>query len=208
MPKTNVLALVDVLAGTRSDSASLATTATRDAYYDEMVSEHGLVREGQMDASFVAATKGDATYAFPAAAVRVLAWIYDAVTLRPTNRRALEAYDSDWRNREGSPRSYTTQSEDARIVRVVPVPAVTGDTIGVATPFSGTFPNGNFTAIYTDGSDDHPVWDELWMALDVLSREFARDSDHYDAEFATAASQLASVVRILVGYPVPTKDGK
>ncbi len=208
MAKADVLALVDLLAGTRSDSESLATATTRSAYYDEAVSEHGLIREGAMDAEFVAVTNGTATYTFPTDAVRVLAWIFDATTLRPTNRRALEAYDSEWRTRRGTPQSFTMQDEDARTVRLVPVPDAAGQAISTSTPFADVFPDGNLTAIYTDGGDDHPVWDELWLALDVLSREFARDSDHIDTEFATAAGQLATVVRILVGYPVPEKDGR
>jgi hypothetical protein len=208
MAKADVLALVDLLAGTRSDSASLATTATRDAYYGEAVAEHGLIREGAMNAEFVAVARGTATYNFPDDAVRVLAWVFDAVTLRPTNRRALEAYDSEWRARKGTPQSYTMQDEDARTVRLVPVPNANGMDLGSSTPFDGAFPDGNLTAIYTDGGEDHPVWDELWLALEVLSREFARDSDHMDMEYATAASQLASVVRILVGYSVPDKDGR
>jgi hypothetical protein len=208
MAKADVLTLVDLLAGTRSDSASLATTTTRDAYYDEAVSEHGLIREGAMAAEFVAVERGTATYTFPTDAVRVLAWVFDAVTLRPTNRRALEAYDSEWRNRRGTPQSFTMQDEDARTVRVVPVPNADGQAIGTSTPFDGNFPDGNLTAIYTDGGEDHPAWDELWLAMEVLTREFSRDSDHMDLEYANAASQLASVLRILVGYPVPTKDGR
>lgn len=208
MAKADVLTLVDLLAGTRSDSASLATTATRDAYYDEAVSEHGLVREGAMEAEFIAVAAGTAVYNFPDAAVRVLAWLYDSTPLRATNRRALEAYDADWRSRKGSPVSFTMQDEDARMARVVPVPEAPGLALGIATPFSGAFPDGNLTAIYTDGGEDHPVWDELWLALEVISREFARDSDHMDIEFATAAMQLAAVVRILVGYPVPAKEGR
>jgi len=208
MAKADVLTLLDLFAGTRSDTAALATSTTVSAYYDDVIAEHGLLREGLMTAEFVAVTAGDATYAFPADAVRVLAWIYDAVELRPTTRRSLEAYDEAWRSRPGDPRAYTTQDEDARTVRVVPVPAVTGDAIGVATPFVDIFPNGNLAAIYTSGAEDHPQWDELWITLDVLGREFSRDSDHVDLEFATAAMQLATVVRILVGYPVPAKDGK
>jgi len=200
MAQIDVFNLVDDISGLRSDGASLDDATARAAYYADVVFEHGLVRESAVNAAFVPVVAGTAEYTQPAAAIKPLAILYDATQLRPTARRALESYDPSWRSRRGTPRSYTTQDEDVHIFRVVPVPDTSGDTIGASTPFAGTFPDGNLTFIYTDNVTDVPAWDELWVALEVLAREFAHESDHYDQLFATTSKQLAALVRNLVGY--------
>lgn len=200
MAQSDVFALIDDLAGTRSDGANLADPTLRSRYYTEVVFEHGLMRESAMDAAFVAVVVGTAEYTQPAAAIRTIAICHDATELRPTLRRGLEAYDPSWRSRRGTPRSYTAQDADDDAFRLVPVPASSGATIGTSTPFIGTFPDGNLTFVYTDNVTDVPLWDELWVALEVLSREFARESDHFDVTFAQTAQALAAVVRQLVGY--------
>lgn len=202
MAQADVLALIDDLAGIRSDGANLADPTLRLRYYTEVVFEHGLVRQSAMDAAFVAVVAGTAEYAQPAAAINAIAICHDATELRPTLRRGLEAYDPSWRSRRGTPRSYTAQDTDDDAFRLVPVPASSGATIGTSTPFSGTFPDGNLTFFYTDNVTDVPLWDELWVALEVLSREFARESDHLDLTFAQTAQTLAVVLRQLVGYGV------
>lgn len=200
MAKADVITLVEDFAGLRSDAAALTDSTAIDRYYADIVHEAGLTSEGATNASFVAGVKGTAQYALPTAAVRLLALIYDDTELRTTMRRALESYDPDWRTRKGRPASFTTQDEDARVQRVVPVPDRNGATIGLSTPFTGTFPDNNLTFIYTENVTDVLPWDELWVALDVTAREFGRDSDHFDPELSTMYQQLATVVRQLVGY--------
>lgn len=203
MAQVDVFALIDDIAGLRSDGANLADATARARYYADVVFEHGLVRDGPTDAAFVAAVKGAAEYTMPAAAIRTLAVLFDDTQLRPTARRALESYDPAWRTRIGRPRSYTTQDEDVHIFRLVAVPDQSGAAIGGSTPFSGAFPDGNVMFIYTNNVTDVPAWDELWVTLEVLSREFSRESDHHDPLFAKTAMQFAQVVRVLVGYSGP-----
>lgn len=201
MPFADVQALIADIAGTRSDAnAGLADVTRTDAYYTDIVREQGLLHsEGPCDAAFVAVTAGDADYTQPAAAIRALMLLHDDRQLRPTLRRALEAGDRDWRARTGRPQAFTLQDEDSHVHRIVPIPAQSSSTIGASTPFSGPFPASALTFIYTDNATDVLPWDELWTALEVLGREFGRESDHYDATFAKTALQLASVLRTLVG---------
>lgn len=200
MAKADVITLVEDFAGLRSDSGTLSDSTAIDRYYADIVRELGLTAESAVNAEFVAVTAADPTYALPTAAVRLLALIYDDEDLRPTARRGLDAYDPEWRTRKGRPLSHTMQDEDVRMVRLVPVPDRSGETIGASTPFVDTFPGNNLTFIYTENVTDVLPWDELWVALDVASREFARESDHFDPVTADAWGKLASVVRQMLGY--------
>jgi len=204
MAQTDVLALIDDLAGTRSDTASLAEAAARLRYYTDVVYENGLLRERDCDASYVAVTRSDADYALPSTAIRVLALLYDNRHLRPIMRRGLEAYDPAHRAREGRPAAYTTQDEDQRTMRLIPVPDVDGVAVAALDPLvDPEFPGNNLTFIYTATVDDVAPEDELWVALEVLSREFGHESDHLDPQFAKLARQLAAMLRAMVGADAP-----
>lgn len=200
MAQADVFALIDDISGVRSDGAVLDDTTARARYYADVVFQNGLTREASTNAEFIAVTEATAVYAFPTAAIRLLAVIFDDHQLRPTLRRALEAYDSAWRSRKGTPRSWLTQDEDTRTFRLVPVPPQDGQAIGTSTPFIGAFPAENLTVVYTENVTDVLPWDELWVALEVLSREYGRESDHHDPMFATTAYQLAQLIRAMVGY--------
>lgn len=202
MAQADVLALIDDIAGIRSDTVNLAEAAVRLRFYGDVVFENGLQREeGSWDAAYAAVTRGTATYTEPAAAIRTMMLLYDNRELRGATRRGLEAYDANWRSRQGRPRSYTEQDQDYGVMRLVPVPDVDGQTVGAFDPLvDPDFPGNNLTFVYTDNVTDVLAWDEMWVALDVLSREFGRESDHYDTEFAKLARQLAAMIRSMVGY--------
>ncbi len=200
MAKADVIALAEDFAGLRSDAATLSDATAIDRYYGDVVRELGLTAESACNAAFVAVVDGTATYALPSTAVHLMALLYDDTDLRVTMRRALEAYEHDWRTRKGRPRAYLNQDEDVRTFRIVPVPDRSGDTIGGSTPFTGTFPGNNLTFLFTENVTDVLPWDELWTALDVTSREFSRESDHFDPVLADTFLKLASVIRQMLGY--------
>lgn len=201
MAQADVFALVDDIAGTRSDaSANLADATARARFYADIVYESGLNRETVVDAALQDATRSDAEYVQPTAAIRLLALFANAKQLRMTGRKALEASDPDWRSREGMPESYTTVDQDAHTFRLVPVPDFTSS-IGVATPFTNApIPTGALMFLYTANATDVESEDELWVALDILGREFGRESDHFDRTFADVAHKLATIFRQLVGH--------
>jgi hypothetical protein len=204
MAQADVLTLIDDLAGTRSDTLSLAEAATRLRYYTDVVYENGLRRERDCDASYVAVTRSDADYAFPSTAIRILAVLYDHRHLRPIMRRGLESYDPAHRAREGRPAAFTTQDEDQRTLRLIPVPDVDGLAVGALDPLvDPEFPGNNLTLVYTAAVTDVAPEDELWLALEVLAREFGHESDHYDPQFSKLARQLATMLRAMVGADAP-----
>ncbi len=52
--------------------------------------------------------------------------------------------------------------------------------------------------IATETRDGYPEWLNLPLALLVLAREFARESDHRDPAFSTACAQLGKVALAMV----------
>ncbi len=200
MPKTDVIALVEDLAGDRSDTSTLTDSTAIDQYYRDAVYEFGLLLDGLTDADFVATTNGTAVYTQPSDAIQVLMLCYGEVQLRPTMRRALEAYAPLWRTKRGSPQSFTTTDANIHQWRMVPIPDHDGSTIGALTPFDAEFPADNLTFISTITADNVPLIDELWLTFDVLAREFSRESDHRDPQFAKVCLQLSILFKTFVGF--------
>ena len=192
MAKADVTSLVSSLATAQSDATAVSS------YYDRIVQEHGLQRESLTDAAFVAVTAGTLTYTLPTAALRGLAYAYDDTQLVREDKRGVEGTDELWRLRQGEPRTVLFEDERRRQFDLVPVPRRSGASIGVATPFSGTFPADNATVIYTDNATDVQPWEELAQACEILAREFGRDSDHADAQSSMAWRQLATLLFTIV----------
>jgi len=173
MAKADVTALVTTLANSTDD-----TTATGQ-YYDDIVEELGFGPTPLTSASYVAVTQGTRNYTLPTAALKTLAVFYDDTQLYLAKRQELATYDENWRTRPGPPAVAALVDTDQRTLDLIPVPDQSGDTVGGATPFT-TFPSNNLTFIYSNNASDVHSWEELPIALDILAREFGRDSDHYD----------------------------
>jgi hypothetical protein len=192
MARADVLSLVSSLATAQSDATAVSN------YYDRIVQEHGLQRESLTDAAFVAVVAGTLTYTLPTAALRGLAYVYDDTELVRDNKRGVEVSDELWRVRRGEPRAVLFEDEQRRQFDLVPVPSRSGASIGISTPFSGAFPLGNTTVLYTDNAVDVRPWEELAQACEILAREFGRDSDHADAQSAQTWRQLADFLFLIV----------
>lgn len=195
MPKANVLALVSTL----SDSVADATQVSN--YYDDVVFEmaQGVFPGPSLtDAAFVAVVDGQANYSFPTDAVRVLLLHYDTTDLPKEAQKGAELFNKDWRSDRGRPAAFVVADEDRRTVSLIPIPDVDGQAIGVLTPFSATFPAENLTFIFTEERDDVHLDEELPLALEILGREFARDSNHHDAQASDFAKQLSGLLFGLV----------
>lgn len=191
MPQADVLNLVNTL------SVGLRDSTAASNFYTRIVQEHGRLRESLTNAAYVAATTGTVNYTIPTAAIRPLAVFYDDRWLFPEDKRGADVHDPYWRNRQGDPFAVVFEDVTARTFDVLPVPARTGATIGGTTPFTG-FPADNFTVIYTNAATDVQPWEELLVATEILSREFARDSDHQDTEAAAIWRQITDTLLELV----------
>lgn len=186
MAKADVLTLVDDF------SLSIADSDETTVLYDEVVRELGF-------AEVLTSTE-----------VQTLVAKTEVLTFEDDTLRALEVHTGDvgrldrtrtnsvrgvfgnsWRDLVGTTRAYVKDHEDEQSVRLVPKPAEALDV----------------TVIRTDRRDDVPLWLELPVALEVLSREMSRESDHQDVTFSTAAARLSRLLFALLGIELSAMRG-
>lgn len=198
MPNATIDGLIDSLG-----TVVLDGTAT-NTYQDEVFAMLGrLGLPGvlvQVTASFLAATVATAEYTLPSAHRTPLILGFDDTEMQQSRHDEAQFFNPAWRDQQGRPLAYTFDPTHRDRFQVVPVPAQTGETIGVNTPvtFTAPFPSLNFFVISASSdtsyasanySDTH-----LAIAFEVLARELARDSDHHDPEAASIAASLANLL--------------
>lgn len=87
-------------------------------------------------------------------------------------------FSAQWRAHATTPMAVTHTHEQQPEFRLVPEPTAL-DTL---------------TIIRTEFRDDVPVWLELPIAFETMSREFGRESDHQDLELAEATTRVAALL--------------
>lgn len=193
--KADVLTFVRLLAATEVDEAALerryrdatlALDATGEWATRVDLLEHGL------DAVTFEANEG---------ALRVLAVAYDDAHLWPERARSLDAVVPGWRDRRGTPQAFVPEDENDRAFRLYPRPdEASGDmSFPRGEPFGRDWPVGAIAIFATEQRDDLPSYLDLPLALLALAREFAADTDHRDAAFASAAEALVMMMLEMVG---------
>lgn len=188
------------------------TQAITDDFQDDVMYELSrgafpglLVQTG---ASYVAVTGGTERYTLPTAsnARTLLALFYDQTHLFQLRKDEAWAANAEWRDDpEPVVSGFIQDPEDRSSFSLVPPPKYDGETVGAATPFNGTWVEGNITAIYAEGDTAFggATYIDLKMpiAFEVLAREFARDSDHQDKTAADVAHNMAELL-FLMSNPV------
>lgn len=195
MAKTDVLALIQLLAADQADAGAIAN------YYDDEIRRVALGPGWVTETSMLTAVVGTAVYTPPTSAARQLALFYDDRVLSLENPNTIPAaHGVSWRSKIGPPDSYLLEHESSRDFRVVPAPDMaTEDRPEVfGELFGRDYPAGTIALIHTDQKQDVPVWMETLLALRVLAREFSRTSDHRDDDFAALCSRLADLVFLMV----------
>lgn len=180
MSRSDVLTMVSDLCLAQSDATEVGVL------YDEIVRELGFY-DVLVGTETIAVAAGTATYPLAAENMRVLE--VDALTgrLDRASGSALRAvYGAGWQQRSGTPVAFTSEDEDSHVLRLVPVP-LRADTL---------------TVIRAETRVDVPYWLELGIAFEILHREFMRESDHQDVEFAGVARGIANLLLALVGVEV------
>lgn len=178
MSRSEIITLVDDFSLGVSDATEVGVL------YDEVVRELGFLevltsREDQV----VVAGQGTVTLAVDT--IRSLE-IYSSEVgkLDRTTAQAMQAVlGNSWRSERGTTVAYVQDQENDNTVRLVPVPDA-GMVVSV---------------IRTDARLDVPVWLELAVAMEVLSREMGRESGHQDVMFAGAAAQVGRFLFGLLG---------
>lgn len=177
------MAQADVLTLVSDLSLGQASATEAAVYYAEIIRELGF-REVLTGTEQIAVTAGQPFYSLATSTILALEFQNKSGFLAKSDSKGLAAlFGSGWRNKTGSPLAIERTFEDEDTFRVVPAPNHE-DTI---------------TVIRTETRTDVPVWLELPIAFDILSREFMRESDHQDVEFSGTCVMIAKLLYNLVG---------
>lgn len=187
MSRSDVITLVD-------DLALGVTNATEvGIFYDEVVRELGFT-ELLTSTEVKPMTVGQATVQFATDTIRSLELYTDrSGKLDRTTVNAVKAvYNNQWKSLSGTPIAYCQDQENDNTVRLVPAPDA---------PIT-------ITIIRVDSRLDVPVWLELPIALEVLSREMSRESAYQDVKFAVACARLARLLFDMLGIMLGPEEKK
>lgn len=186
--KTRVLQLVDDL------SVGLADAAQSEYFYDQILYElhHQVLFT---ECSLVAATAETASYTLPTTAVRQLMFFWDTQQLDELTIEEAEAiFGLTWRDLIGPPEAYVLERETDRTFRLVPTPDTSSKDFSFmfGLPLGVDFPEYAISVVHTNYSADVHVLFDFPLAFAVLAREFLRESDHQDVDFAEACQMVSA----------------
>lgn len=194
MAKADVTALVDTFSVSQADAARV------DADYDELVRLLSYTQSWTFAAVLITPTPGTSEYALPAEGTRIVALFYGGRQLSKESRTSLSALSPNWRDHKGVPIAYVVEDQEALTFRLYPTPTQRPDDhIPGTTTFGTSYPDRNIVAVMAERRTNMPVWTEVPLALELVLREFLRDTTHRNAVFATAAGKMAASLLSVVG---------
>lgn len=190
MPQTDVQSLVTLLSNGQADLSVCFPTLYLDAI-------DGLGNQDWLTAAVpITFTENNSSVDLPANLLNIIKLIYDDTVLSDLTLRELESINPKWRVVKGKPIAFTRETESAKVIEVFPIPVATSPPIvpvhGLPTGLD--YSPGNGICIQSERRNDAPAYLNLPLALLVLQREYARESDHVDAAFAMACGQLAQLL--------------
>lgn len=197
MSKADILQLVDDL------SQGQAEASTAESYYDDITNELAH-KQVLTNVTLLTAAAGDTSFTEPETSADVLAVFWGDRQLTEAKRQELEWSTPEWRSREGAPQAWITENEAEQTFRLYPFPNIPSDTLVpiLGDPLGAGYADHSVAVLYTENREDLPTYLNLPVALDILAREFSRESGHKQLEFAQACSSLANILYAMVGVPV------
>jgi hypothetical protein len=176
-------------------------------YYDDLVTEMGLSAIPTcITATYLQSLSHVEEYFLPAGVIEVLAVGFNDRELPRSTIGEQWQFAPDSQTLLGDPVTWLAEDTIDRLrVLVLPTPSTDGPPIGGGSPL-GTAVADALTLIYSEQREDVHPEEELWMALEILGREFARDSEHTDHTTAQIAHGLAQILRHLVEADVPVTE--
>lgn len=199
MSKATVLGLVDLL------SNNIADDTVTPGLYADIVFDWGS-QPILTNATLISLSAKAEEFQLPPQVLNVLSIIWDQRELGKLTLREVEALNPSWRNKIGSPNSFVEQAETAKTLALYPTPfmpsgpnlAITGE------PLGADYPLYSIVLMNTETRDDVPVYLELPLALLIIEREFTRESDHRDLDFAQIAGDFGRWLLSLIMAPAPS----
>lgn len=146
--------------------------------------------------NLLAVTAGTATVTVATDVRKIAAVFYGGHELSRETWASLDALMDGWQDRLGAPRAYTAAREEERTLRLYPVPNITSSSTASAVSETDRL------VLLVTVATDLPLFLKLPAALWALSREYARESDHRDLEFAKGCREWAmKMLKMADGEP-------
>lgn len=194
MSQASVLALINELSNGQAD-LTLAPT-----FYIDAVNE--LADKLYLTTTALAGfTAGQTELTIPATVRQLMKVVYNDAELSDMTLRQLEAVDYRWRDREGKPRGYTTETETAKTIALFPTPDVS------SAPYSGSlpplglgYPQFNGVLLYSGFRDPVPFQLEIVIVAWILEREYSRESDHQNGDMSEFWANMKDLFYAMLEY--------
>lgn len=191
MTKAATLTLISDLSFGQTDATHISNI------YDDVVTELGQL-DVLVRAELIASVIDQATYSLTSTAIKKQAIFFDDEFMDEVSLGTLEAVNIDHRDEKGKPLAVYQEALTEKNFNLYPIPDRESGAVGGG-DFGTSFPINAITSIHTNFESDLPVWLELPIAYTVLYREFIRESNHKDAEFAEACGQMATILWSVLG---------
>ena len=193
MSRATTLALVRSLTFVPPDAGTL------DRYYDETLIELG-DDPFLFETTLLPVSLNQAVFTLPDFAVRLQSVFYDDRALDGATIQQMQAVSPQWRDAYNQPCTYVTENETERTFRLFPQPTqpskdfifITGSLFGI------DFPSYTVAVMHTTHPTDAPDFLDLMIAHRILSREFARESQHQDSDYAQRCELLYQLLRAML----------
>jgi hypothetical protein len=203
MSKASIISLVNDL------SLGLADPNLIDDYFYDIIHDLG-DREVLLDATLTPVDPTSTThpvYPIPETAVKLFGVFYGERYLARATLLEVEAFAGiNWRDIRGEPFAFVVESENERYFRLFPNPQEPTDALVFPTgvPFGLDYPRNAMAVVASMIRDDIPEWLELPITMEIMGREFARESDHKDNEFAQICKAAAQLFFGMMGVAAAT----
>jgi hypothetical protein len=192
MPAADVQQLVQDLSDGLADATAAGT------FYTDVLTDLALDPSGfHVDVQSIGVTAGVTSIDLPTAVVTELAFIYDDRHLTYANTDEAGLFSPTWRGLLGEPRCWIDEITDRHTIRLLPRPA--HGSSGTVDPTIAGPGDYRLTVLYTYVPTDPSPDAELAVALEILAREFARDSDHTDSTASEMCRTLAGTLFKMLG---------
>jgi len=198
MTKAATLTLISDLSKGQTDATAIGR------FYDDVVRELGRV-DVLVRATLIESVIDQAGYTLPDAVVERQATFFDMHTLDEVNTATLETLGINWRDDKGTPIAVFTENQTENAFSLYPLPQSASGTVAGGN-FGTSFPVYAISSIHTNFETDLPVWLELPITFSVLHREFIRESNHTDTDFATACLQMSTLLFAILGIRLSTPE--
>lgn len=194
MSKVDVLQLVQDLSQDQADAASI------EKFYDDIVLE--LAQQNVLtQVTLLTAAANDTSFSNPANAVNTIAVFWDDRQLSKAKRQELEWRNMRWRDERGTPEAWVTEDETEKTFRLYPVPDYASKALApiFGGPLGKGYAENSVAVVHSEKRDDVIEYLELPIALEIMHREFTRESAHRQTAFAGVCLEIAKVLYQMVG---------